>query len=489
VAEPPRRLLALFGPASTEATSATAAPVPAARPSPRRPDPVADDAEAAALSPSQIASLFRQRLDGLGDLAVVGEVSGFRGSVGAHWYFDLKDAESRVSVSFFTSANRRHRGPLPQNGDLVVVAGRPSFYGPQGRAQLIASSLTAAGSGALERALEALRARLAAEGLFAEERKRALPALPSCVGIVTSLQTAAVRDVVKVIRSRAPSMSVVVAHTAVQGPAADVGREIAQAIRRLDDSGGCDVILVVRGGGSREDLRPFDEESVVRAVVACRVPVVSGVGHEIDVTLCDHAADRRAATPSHAAELAVPNLVDVEARIVALEQRLQSSTAGALAHAGRSLAVLQARLPAPATLVQHHGRALVSLEARLACQSPRARLDADRARLDALDKRLLRSAPTLTAAEARLAQLRDRLDDAMARRVADGEGRLVRAVDRLEALSPLAVLKRGWALATVGDRLARADDLVRGARLRLRIDGGDADVVVDEVRAPMSRRS
>jgi exodeoxyribonuclease VII large subunit len=449
-----------------------------------------DDVEAGALSPSQAAALLRSHLDGLGDLVIVGEVSGFRGSVGVHWYFDVKDADARIAVSFFTSANRRHRGPLPQNGDLVVVRGRPSFYGPQGRAQIIASSLTAAGSGALERALEALRARLSAEGLFAEERKRTLPALPSCVGIVTSLQTAAVRDVVKVIRSRAPTMSIVIAHTAVQGAAArDVGDEIAAALRRLDAHGGCDVILVVRGGGSREDLRPFDEEAVVRAVVACRVPVVSGVGHEIDVTLCDHAADRRAATPSHAAELAVPRLVDVEQRIAALQQRLLSSTTGALARAAHALAQVRGRLPAPATLAQRHGRALVSLEARLARQSPRARLDADRARLDAIERRLARSAPSLLPAESRLAQLAVRLDDAMSRRLADADGRLVRAVDRLEALSPLAVLKRGWALATVDDRLVRAGDLVRGARLRLRIDGGDADVVVDAVRAPGPERA
>ncbi len=498
MADPPRRLLALFDapprptatlpaavPATVTGAGAAARPVPSRAPAGGAVS-ATEDAEDTALSPSKVAHLFKDRLDGLGDLVVLGEVTGFRGAVGSHWYFDLKDAEARISVSFFTSANRRHRGPLPANGDLVVVRGRPSFYGPQGRAQLIASTLTAAGSGALERALEERRARLAAEGLFAAERKRPLPALPACVGIVTSLQTAAVRDVVKVLRARAPQISIVIAPAPVQGPAGEVGAALAAAIAHLDRHGGCDVILVVRGGGSREDLRPFDEEAVVRAVVACRVPVVSGVGHEIDVTLCDHAADRRAATPSQAAEFAVPATAELTAQLGAIEQRLRSSTARASAEAGQRLAQLEARLPAPATLVQRHGRALEALAGRLLRQSPLARLDEDRARLQALERRLVRRPPPLAPAAARLEQLVARLDDAVARRVADAEGRLVRAVDRLEALSPLAVLQRGWALATVDGRLARARDLVVGARLRVRVDGGDADVVVETVRTPES---
>jgi len=483
VAEPPRRLLALFDapPRASTTTPATSVPRAPADPATSASTTAEDDA---ALSPTQVAQLFKERLDGLGDLAVEGEVTGFRGSTGAHWYFELKDSTSRLSVSFFSSANRRHRGALPQNGDLVVVRGRPSFYGPQGRAQLIASSLTAAGSGALERMLEERRARLAAEGLFAAERKRPLPVLPACVGIVTSLQTAAVRDVVKVLRARAPKVSVVIAPAPVQGPAAEVGAALAAAIAHLDRHGGCDVILIVRGGGSREDLRPFDEESVVRAVVACRVPVVSGVGHEIDVTLCDHAADRRAATPSQAAEFAAPAVAELEQQLDALQQRLRSSTARKVAEAGQRLARLQGRLPAPATLAQRHGRALPGLASRLARQAPLSRLAGDRDRLDALERRLSHRRPTLDPATARLAQLAARLDDAVQRRAADAAGRLVRAVDQLEALSPLSVLKRGWALATLDDRLARASDLVVGARLRLRVDGGDADVIVDAVREP-----
>ncbi len=512
VAEPPRRLLSLFdapnrppGAAGTarlppssrgasESTSSASSAAADATLADKMADRMARGArsearslDAGALSPTAVARLFKDQLDGLGDLAILGEVSGFRGAAGAHWYFDLKDAEARIAVSFFTHANRRHRGELPQNGDLVVVRGRPSFYGPQGRAQVIASSLQAAGAGALEQALAERRARLAAEGLFAENRKRPLPRLPSCIGVVTSLQTAALRDVLQVIASRAPKMSVLISPSLVQGPVADVGASLAMAIERLAASGRCDVILVVRGGGSREDLRAFDEENVVRAIVKSSVPVVSGVGHEIDVTLCDHAADKRAATPSQAAEFAVPAVVDVDAQVAALAQRLRASLQRSTALQEQRLQSLVGRLPAPATLAQRHGRMVDVLASRLARRSPLARVHEDGQTLDALERRLLQRTPSLASAEAQLAQLSARLVDAVARRMVDADGRLVRAMDQLEALSPLAVLKRGWALATIDGRIARAKDLVPGTRLRLRVEDGDADVVVDLVRSPERR--
>jgi exodeoxyribonuclease VII large subunit len=427
---------------------------------------------------------MRDRLDGLGELVVVGEVTGFRGRPGAHWYFELKDDRSRIGAAFFANANQRHRGPLPRDGDRVVVRGRATFYGPQGRAQLVVTSVEAFGDGDLQRQLEERRARLAAEGLFAAERKRALPLLPRRVGIVTSLQGAALHDVLKVMGGRAPGVDVVVAATRVQGAYAS---EVVGALQLLDARGGCDVVLVVRGGGAREDLAVFNEESVVRAVVGCSVPVVSGVGHETDVTLCDLAADVRAATPSQAAQFAVPDVAALVTRVTGLQRRLRTAAQAGVDRGARQLIVLERRLPAPAALVQKKARPLVLLEERLAQQSPVARLARQARTLDDLQRRLARQVPDVRGGAARLDDLARRLDEAARRRSDDAEARLRRAVDRLDALSPLAVLRRGWALATVDDRLARADDLVRGARLRLRIDGGDADVVVDTVRTPTER--
>lgn len=431
------------------------------------------------LGVSQLGAKLKDTLEHDGELLVGGEVTGFKVLGGGHWSFDLKDARARVKVILFHNHARRLEAPA--DGDFVVVTATPTFKADFGQAQLVATAVAPLGDGDLKKKLDALTEKLRAEGLFAIERKRPLPLLPRCVGIVTSRQAAALRDVLTVIATRHHHIHVVLRDTRVQGDGS--AAEIADAIRRLDQSGLCDVILVVRGGGAREDLAAFDTEPVVRAIVGCSVPVVVGVGHETDTTLADHAADLRAATPSQAAALAVPEAAVLRRRVTQLADRLRAQLDGRIATAERRLARVEKRLPTTQALATRHGAPLQRLEQRLARQAPRARLLDRIAVVDDLAERMHRRDPRarVAAANARVDALAARLDAAIVNRKAHGEVRLDHAVAALDALSPLAVLRRGWGLVTVpgeGGRLARGRDLVVGQRLHLRLDEGHADVVV-----------
>lgn len=438
------------------------------------------------LNVTQLANRMKGQLEQSGEVHVVGEVTGFKAASQGHWYFDLKDKVSKLSVViFFTNAKRC---TAPADGDLVVVTGTPSFHGGFGRAQLMARAVEAVGAGAEAKKLEALKAKLQQAGCFDVDRKRALPLLPTVVGLVTSLQGAAVRDVLKVISGRNKRVSVVIANTKVQGDGA--AAEVADAIRRLDASNLCDVILVVRGGGAREDLHAFNTEPVVRAIGACRVPVVAGVGHEVDVTLADLAADVRAATPSQAGELAVPREDELRARLEQAQNRLVRHVDGVVARGQQRLARLERRLPAPAALERRLALPVERLEARLERMSPRAQVAQRAKSLEALTARLARLAPQadVVAATARLRALEARLDAAIGAQRDRQAARLDAAIASLDALSPLAVLRRGWALVTVPAtastpaKLAQGRDLVVGTRLHVRLADGEADVVVIDDR-------
>lgn len=439
--------------------------------------------EDASVTVSQFAARMKGSLEDLGDVAVRGEISGFKVISGGHWTFDLKDAGAKIPVIVFFNQARRATD-MPREGEAVVVTGNASFQTSWGKAQFIGKLVVPRGEGALARKLEELKKRLQNEGLFDVEKKRPLPLLPVTVGIVTSLKGAAVRDVLTVMRDRAPNTAVVIKDTRVQGDGA--AADIAAAIRDLDAYGKCDVILVVRGGGAREDLHAFNTEPVVRAIAGCRVPVVAGVGHEVDVTLADLAADVRAATPSQAAELTVPRHDDLARRIAHLENRLRSQTRAALDRSRRHLHELSARLPSPAAMTQTQQRRLQRLDERLAAASPQAQLSTRARAIDALQQRLSRQDPRadVAAARAALDAASVRLDDAVAVAFDDANFRLQRALEQLDALSPTAVLRRGFALVTVADgardgAIATAADLAPGRRLRVRVVGGDARVTVD----------
>jgi exodeoxyribonuclease VII large subunit len=366
------------------------------------------------------------------DIHVEGEVSGFKPAASGHWYFSLKDPEGDavISCAMFRGDNSRVK-KAPREGEKVLVFGSVDVYAPRGTFSLKVRRLELTGAGELARRLEELRQRLADEGLFDPAKKRPLPAYPRVIGVATSPTGAALQDILRVLGQRWPGLPVVLAGCKVQGEGA--AEEVAAAVRRLNDDGRADVILVGRGGGSAEDLFCFNEEVVVRAIAGSRIPTVSCVGHEIDVTLSDFAADWRAATPSHAAERVVPVRAEVAAWVDERAERLRAAME-------RRVRVLRDRL------------------ARVRLQHPRQRIERGRQRADELDERL-------RAAVARGLQRR--------------RDRAVAAGRHLDALSPLRVLDRGYALVQrEGEAVTDAAALRVGDVLDARFAKGRATLVV-----------
>lgn len=393
-------------------------------------------ARAPVLGVSELVRLLRTCVeDRVPAVWVAGEISGFRVHGSGHCYFRLKDDGGQIAAVMFRSAARQVRF-RPEDGMAVLAHGRVSLYEARGDLQLYVDALEPRGVGAAQLALEQLRARLADEGLFAPERKRPLPAWPRAVGVVTALTGAAVHDILVTLRARFPAVRVVVRPVRVQGNGA--AGEIVAALGDLMHVPAVDVIIVGRGGGSAEDLWAFNEERVARAIAASRVPVVSAVGHEIDVTLADLVADARAATPTAAATLVVPDARQLRHQL--------AIRAGALATAMRVLV--------------HRRRERFEALARLV-RDPRRRLQEQRLRIDELGERSCRAIGTLL-------------------RVA--RTRLGAASERLHALSPLAVLERGYAIARRADGAVVRDagTLAPGEPLEMIFSRGRARVRVDE---------
>ena len=382
---------------------------------------------------------------------VEGEISNARPAASGHLYFTLKDDTAQIKAVLFRSTLRLLRFK-PADGQHVVARGQLEIYEARGEMQIVCQHLEPRGLGALQLAFEQLKRRLEAEGLFAAARKRPLPLLPRTVGIVTSLEGAAVRDIVRVITNRHAGLRLLIRPCRVQGDGAC--HDVARAIRDVSRHPGVDVVIVARGGGSLEDLWAFNEEVVARAIVASPVPVVSGVGHEIDTTIADFAADVRAATPSNAAEIVVARRDELARRIAHLDHRARAAArqrvaAGrATVHAlgtRRGLLTIQSR-------VSNRERRLVDLSARLRRvlarrhQAARLQVAGLAERLAAVDQRR-----RLARLRTRLAQAQGRLGPAaMARqhRAALAFGSLA---GRLDALSPLAVLGRGYAVCFAAD--------------------------------------
>lgn len=472
-------------PSTTPSTTGTTGTTARVR-LPPKPKPELD-----ALTVTQLTLRMKTTLEGFGDLAVRGEVSGMKVAQGGHWYFDLKDKHAKISVVVFFKDTRRSPRP-PAEGETVVVTGPPTYHPAFGKAQLVAKLVLPEGEGDLNKKHEALKQKLADEGLFDVSKKRPLPLLARTIGVVTSPTGAAIKDVLTVLGHRAPHTAVIVAPTRVQGEGAPA--DVADAIRRLDRLRRCDVILVVRGGGAREDLHAFNSEPVVRAIANASVPVVAGVGHEVDVTLADLVADVRAATPSQAAELAAPRHDELHRRIDALAQRLRSQARANLDRGRRRLVEVERRLPAPPVVVAARRRQLARLEQRLGLTSPQAQLSKRSRALTDLEARLAAAHPENDVARAvvDVDALAARLTAAVRRRANDADVQLQRAIEQLDALSPTAVLRRGWALVTVAGndvQPVRKEHLVPGARVRIRVEGGDATAVVEGATASTASTS
>jgi len=410
---------------------------------------------------------------------VEGEVSNLRIVSSGHAYFTLKDSQAVLPVAMWRSSLARLRFRL-ENGQSLRLLGRLGIYPAQGKFQLYAERAEPAGLGAMMLQLEQLKKRLAAEGLFSRERKRPLPMWPRRIGVVTSPTGAAIHDILKVIRRRCPSR-VLLAPAVVQGDAAP--ESLRRGLLRLQEAADVDVIIIGRGGGAAEDLWAFNDEALIRAIAECRVPVISAVGHEVDFSLADHVADVRAATPSHAAELVVPDASVYRRRVGESRRRLTMAFRRRLLDERSRLDHATHRIAASGRrLVADPRRRLTLLLRRLEAQHPRQRLAADRRALGQLSQRLMAHHPRTKAAAARR-----RLDQLRAELVHLGENltrerrvRLARAAGALDALSPLKVLERGYSVASDREGAVITDvaQVALGDRLDLRLHRGAVEVEV-----------
>lgn len=405
---------------------------------------------------------------------VEGELSNLAAPSSGHIYFSLKDAQAQVRCAMFRSRRQTLRF-RPADGARVLVRARVSLYQPRGDYQLIVEHMEEAGDGALQRAFEELKARLAAEGLFDGERKRSLPALPRRIGVITSPTGAAVRDVLTVLRRRFPAIPVLIYPVPVQGKTA--GAEIARGIRLASARRECDVLILCRGGGSLEDLWAFNEEVVARAIADCEIPLVAGVGHETDVTIADFVADLRAPTPSGAAECVSPDAGEWQRHFARLDARIAGLMESALERREERLQWLIKRLHQqhPAQRLRQQAQRVDELERR-AARAMRAILERCDMRRREARARLLRHSPlpAIRAACNRSAVHQRQLIAAMYARLERLRGRLEHRAGALEALSPLATLARGYAVVRQSDGHVLTDsrEVQPGAEIDARLAHG-----------------
>jgi exodeoxyribonuclease VII large subunit len=417
------------------------------------------NAATAAITVSQLNRQVKTLLEkGIARLWVEGEISNIAKPASGHIYFSLKDDSAQIRAAFF---RQRQRGPTIglKNGDQVLAYGRVSLYEPRGDYQLIVEQVEPAGEGALKRQFEVLKKMLAAEGLFDEDCKQAVPDLPERIGVITSPSGAAIRDILSVLGRRFPSIPVVIYPSAVQGEAAP--GELISALQTATDRDECDVLIMGRGGGSLEDLWAFNDEKLARAIADCPIPIVSAVGHEVDFTIADFVADVRAPTPSGAAELIVPDREDWLRSINSLAARIARLGQRTVEERGQTLDWLTRRLVQTSpeqTLLRQHER-LNDMQRRL-LSAMRQGVATQRPILTNLWQRLCRSGPEL---------------------VATPQHRLQLAMRGLHAVSPLATLDRGYAIvedAESGKVLVNADEATVGTDIRARLASGELTATV-----------
>ncbi|WP_305837635.1 exodeoxyribonuclease VII large subunit [Photobacterium leiognathi] len=411
----------------------------------------------------------------MGVVWLIGELSNFSMPVSGHWYFTLKDSRAQVKCAMFKGSNR-HVTFKPGNGNQVLVKARLSLYEPRGDYQLIIESMQPEGDGRLQQQFEQLKMSLAAEGLFAQSLKKSLPEQPKRVGIITSKTGAALHDILHVLQRRDPSLPIVIYPTMVQGEGAAIS--VAQAIGRANARQECDVLIVGRGGGSLEDLWAFNEEIVARTIAASQIPIVSAVGHEVDVTIADFVADVRAPTPSAAAELISR---DMTHQTQLLDRKRQQLRHAITAYLSQSL------------------RQTTQLQHRLERQHPQLRLNLQQQHLDEISQRLTQAmarklqkhqqhiehnnyklslyspASLVRNAQRNLERSEQRLYDALDRKLLNARHKLAVAAEKLETVSPLATLARGYSITRneQGDVIRKASQVNAGDTLITTVTDGE----------------
>nr|WP_267136038.1 exodeoxyribonuclease VII large subunit [Vibrio sp. J1-1] len=411
----------------------------------------------------------------MGIVWLVGEISNFSAPVSGHWYLTLKDSRAQVKCAMFRGNNRRVTFK-PANGNQVLVKARLSLYEPRGDYQLIIESMQPEGDGRLQQEFEALKMKLAAEGLFAQTNKQILPEHPKRVGVITSKTGAALYDILDVLKRRDPSLPIVIYPTMVQGEEAAI--QIAQAIGRANSRNECDVLIVGRGGGSLEDLWCFNNEILARTISASQIPIISAVGHEVDVTIADFVADVRAPTPSAAAELVSRDNSHKDQALVTRQHKLASALRYYLAQQKQQAAQLLHRLERqhPSYQLQRQSQQLDELDLRLRRAMQRF-IDTRQQAIERKHHRLQLNSPVrhLAQQKSRLERVEQKLLDAMDRKLLTVRHQLAMAAEKLEAVSPLATLKRGYSITQTeqGKVITQAEDVKTGDRLVTRLANGE----------------
>lgn len=439
---------------------------------------------------SRLNTTVRQLLENeMGLVWLSAEISNFTQPASGHWYFTLKDDGAQVRCAMFRNSNRRVSF-RPQHGQQVLVRASITLYEPRGDYQLIIESMHPAGEGLLQQQFEQLKARLAAEGLFDQQFKQPLPEPARQVGVITSATGAALHDVLRVLHRRDPSLPVVIYPTAVQG--VDAPAAIVRAIELANQRDECDVLIVGRGGGSLEDLWSFNDERVARAIFASRLPIVSAVGHETDVTIADFVADLRAPTPSAAAELVSRNQIELLRRLQSQQQRMEMAMDYYVAQQQRRFTRLQHRLQQqhPQLRLARQQTTLIQLQRRLQ-EAADQRLRLAHRQQDRLLQRLQSQQPQgrILRAQQQLQQWHYRLQQGMEKQLNHSRQRFGTLAAQLEGVSPLATLARGFSVTTdaQGQVVKQTRQLHTGDLLRTRLDDGWVESQVTALQPQKTR--
>ncbi len=420
-------------------------------------------------------------------LWVEGEISNLSRPRSGHLYFSLKDANAQLRCAMFRNRALSCQLTL-ENGMKVLARGQVGLYEPRGDYQFIISRLEDAGEGQLQRQFEALKQRLSAAGLFAAEHKQTLPAMPRHIGVITSPSGAAIRDILNVLHRRCPQIPITVYPVAVQG--AQAQGEIVQALHQANQDQRalpCDVLILARGGGSLEDLWPFNEEAVAHAIHASALPVIAGVGHEVDVTIADFVADQRAPTPSAAAELVSPDMQTLSQQLDRLQMQLVARQARYLQQQQQTLHTLSQRLQAqqPTRKLEQNAQRLDELELRLQ-RALQQKVVQQQQRQQHLQARLQQRSPhgAILLQQQHIQQIRQQLAQLITQQLEEQQNTLQLAAAKLDAYSPLATLSRGYSLARdQRKRLIRSVKQVKpGQSIVTQLADGELDCVVERVQ-------
>ena len=437
------------------------------------------------ISVSQLNQQAKRALEqNLPSVWVQGELTNFAQPSSGHWYFTLKDSRAQVRCAMFRGKNILVREPI-RAGDQIVCNANVSLYEGRGDYQLIVNSIQKAGLGDLHQQYEALKNALAAEGLFDADTKRPLPHYPTTIGIISSPTGAAVHDILTVLKRRYPRANVIIYPAMVQGTEAPAS--LLKALALANQQARCDVLLMGRGGGSLEDLWAFNNEQLVRAVYASETPIISAVGHEVDFTLTDFAADLRAPTPSAAAEAATPNIADIQLQVAQRQRQLQHLMAAHMSNAKRSLTLLKAQLQSPQDQLRHRQQQLDHLDLQLK-QALLNRINRAKQQLSLHKHQLQLNSPTWQVKEAKSQhqRLSLQLNKSFMRVVQQKREQLQQQAALLNSVSPLQTLQRGYAVVRndKGRVISTASQARAGQSIAVNLADGNLNATIDKVSTP-----